>query len=116
MIYVSRWAPDQGERPARQTRRGPGVTTLGAAGALSPSEGGEPHLWSRDSGGRRRTGARSLLSHVPVDVAQCPAVDPAVAAAQLDRVCLPDPEAPVGNRGVPGAQRRRVLWASWCCV
>ena len=43
--------------------------------------------------------------------AECTAVDPAVAAAHLDRVCLSDPEASVGDRGVSGAQRRRLLWA-----
>ena len=88
------------------------AASLGAARPLRAAAGSQPHLWESDGSHRGRTGPRSLLSAVSGDDAECPAIDPQVAAPHLDRVCLSDPQASVGDRGLSEAQRRRLLWAS----
>src|SRR6266699_6229075 len=70
----------------------------------------ESHLWGGDRGDSGRTQTGSLLCAVFGDPVERSAADPPVAAAPLDRVCLSDVEASVGDRGVSGAQRRRLLW------
>ena len=46
------------------------------------------------------------------DRTERPTVDPQVATAPWDCVRVSDPEASVGDRGVSGTQRRRLLWPS----
>jgi hypothetical protein len=85
---------------------------LGAARTLRASAGHQPHLGDGNGGDRRRTEAGPLLSAVPGDHAECTAVDPSMEAAELDRVGVADPAASVGDRGVSGTQRRRLLGAA----
>ena len=84
---------------------------MGGWGALGAPAGDEPDLWGGDARHHGRTEAGAFVPAVSVDVAECAAVDSALAASHLDRVWLSDPEAPVGHRGLPGAQRRGLLWA-----
>src|SRR6266581_8340689 len=108
-FYLSRRATGQRPRPA-----GGGVALagapVGAACALRAAACHESHLWGGDRGESGRTQTGSLLCAVFGDPVERSAADPPVAAAPLDRVCLSDVEASVGDRGVSGAQRRRLLW------
>src|SRR5205823_686284 len=83
---------------------------LGATGTLYTPAGDESDLGGRDPRHRGRTGAGPLLSAVPVDIPNRAAADPSVAPSPLDRVLLSNPEAPIGHRGLSGAQRRCLLW------
>ncbi len=70
---------------------------LGATRPLCTSASHQSSLGEGDRGGRRRTGTRALLSAVSGDGAERTTVDPAVAAAHVDRVCLSDAEASAGD-------------------
>ena len=70
---------------------------LGATCPLRAAAGHQPYLWPSDHSDRRRTEPGSLLSPVPGDGAERTAIDPSVAAAQLDRVCVSDTETFVGH-------------------
>jgi hypothetical protein len=67
------------------------------------SPGGRKHP------GREHRTEKSVLLDMSGDYHQFAAAHSGVEASQLDRALLSDLEAPAGDRGLPGAQRRCVL-------
>src|SRR5262249_54999168 len=107
-----RWAAGQGPRLAAGPRVAVAVERAGAWGTLCAVAGHQSDVWRGDDHRGQRAQGGAGLCHVSRNHHQWPTSYTSMEAASLDRALFPDPQAPAGDWGLPGAKRRCLLRSS----